>query len=546
MSPAALASAGRRAGLRSLRFRLTVIVAALFLVAMVGAGLVTRDYLRTSLEQDARLAATSLLDDFLAPSDRIVPAVDAEEITRILYLDDDGAPIPAEKIGELLGQQVEALLPDALDGAEILVSGSGPQPVDGARMVARSGGAGAAVIVEGPPVGGLGPNGSEGDAGAVGGSDPSSESSASIDAVSFSLFTEIGAIREIDVDGAVAVGRDARLGSEAVTVVVASPTSTIDDSIATVTRFGAVGIPILTAVVAAMTWFVTARTLRPVEAIRRQVELTDPSHLDHHVPQPGTGDEIDRLAGTMNDMLDRLHASSTRQRRFISDASHELRSPITATLATLEATDRCEVGDRWPELLSTITGEQRRLQGLVDDLLLLAELDERSSDLVTEGTVDLDELVLGEVDRPRAVAVRAHVDRPHRVAGNPRLLGRAVSNLVDNAARHASTSVDVTVTTGDDGGAIVRVDDDGPGIPAADRERILDRFTRLDEARRPRDGGAGLGLAIVREIVGRHGGTLVVGESPTGGARFEIICPLRGEPAAPAPVLSTSSYPTNP
>lgn len=491
---------------KSLRFRLTCIVAGLFAVALIAAALVTRSYLRSELEQDAREAATALLDDYLAPSAEIVPSVDQDDVTRILYYDATGERVPVYEVQSLLVAQLDQLIP----GNEFATLPEGFPPFADAGIGSLAIGSGFVVVDE---------------------IDPEAVDSlpqAAIDAnpVFFELFADPGPLEDVDVDNAVAVGREVTLGDERVMVVVAAPTTTIDDSVAAMTLVGSAAIPVLTVLVAAITWFVTSRTLRPVEAIRRQVARTDPTRLDRHVPRPGGGDEIDRLAGTMNEMLDRLHGASQQQRRFISDASHELRSPITATIATVEATTASEAAGRWPAIAETITSEQFRLHRLVDDLLILAELDENpASTLTNAGLVDLDEIAIDEANRIRGVSVTAHIESPQRVCGSERLLRRALSNLIDNAARHAAGSVDVTVGARSDGATVVCVDDDGPGIATKDRELVLERFARLDEARHKGEGGAGLGLAIVDEVVRQHNGQLLIGESPTGGARFQMVLP---------------------
>lgn len=486
---------------RSLRFRLTIVVAGLFAIALVTAAAITRSHLRGQLERDARAAATALLDDYLSPSPSMVPSVAEGEVTRILYYGPDGEVIPSSTIGGLIADELQQFLPEG----DITTGAFGP-PGDGAIVL----GSGFAVVDEMP----------------IDGSEQPPETVFEAGAVIVELFTDPGPLRHVDVHGAVAVGRDVLLGSEPVTVVVAAPTASIDDSLDAITGVGVVAIPLLTLLVAAITWYVTARTLRPVEAIRRQVARTDPASLDHHVPRPGTGDEIDRLAGTMNDMLDRLHGASQQQRRLISDASHELRSPITATLATLETTTTDDIADRWPQLADTLIAEQHRLKALVDDLLLLAELDEHPAAAASsDSLVDLDELVVEEVARPRGVEVRAHIEVPQRVPGSERLLARALANVIDNASRHAAGAVDVTVTSDPRGRAIVRIDDDGPGIRPHDRARVLERFTRLDEPRHRTEGGAGLGLAIVAEIARQHHASLTISDSPSGGARFEIALP---------------------
>ncbi len=281
------------------------------------------------------------------------------------------------------------------------------------------------------------------------------------------------------------------------------------------------GLPVLLGVVAGVTWLVTGRALRPVEGIRREMAtITASEDLARRVPEPATHDEIARLARTTNVTLAALEASVERQRRFVADASHELRSPI-ASLRT-----QLEVAAAHPELLDLdgAVEDTVRLQQLAADLLLLARLDagERPADT----RVDLAALAREESAGRPGVTVD---EEPAEVTGSRGQLGRVLANLLDNARRHARERVVVTVRR-EGAWAVLGVDDDGEGVAEADRERIFERFVRLDAARSRDDGGAGLGLAIARDVAVRHGGTLTAGEAPTGGARFELRLPL-----APAP-----------
>ncbi|MGW3990747.1 sensor histidine kinase [Streptomyces sp. NPDC004830] len=279
-----------------------------------------------------------------------------------------------------------------------------------------------------------------------------------------------------------------------------------------------IGFPLLLAVVAGVTWLVTRRALRPVEGIRREMAaITRSEDLARRVPEPATHDEIARLASTTNETLAALETSVERQRRFVADASHELRSPI-ASLRT-----QLEVAAAHPELLDLdgAVEDTVRLQRLAADLLLLARLDagERPGD----ATVDLAALAREEAAGRTGVSVRAEAVE---VAGSRGQLGRVLANLLDNAQRHARSAVTVSVRREGDR-AVVGVADDGDGVPEADRERIFERFVRLDAARSRDDGGAGLGLAIARDVAVRHGGTLTAGRGPAGGALFELRLPLR-------------------
>ncbi|MFD8071859.1 sensor histidine kinase [Streptomyces sp. NPDC059718] len=281
------------------------------------------------------------------------------------------------------------------------------------------------------------------------------------------------------------------------------------------------GLPLLLLVVGGATWRVTRRALAPVEGIRREMAaITASEDLSRRVPEPAARDEVARLARTTNETLTALEAAVERQRRFVADASHELRSPI-ASLRT-----QLEVGSAHPHLLDVpgAVKDTERLQQLAGDLLLLARLD--AGERPARRRVDLGELVGEEVRRRPSdrVPVTVDVEARRYVAGSRGQLARVVGNLVDNAQRHARAEVTVTVRLRD-GLAVLAVGDDGDGVPPAERERIFERFVRLDDARSRDEGGAGLGLAIARDVAHRHDGALAVGTAPAGGALFELRLP---------------------
>ncbi|MFB4307544.1 sensor histidine kinase [Actinomadura sp. GTD37] len=309
---------------------------------------------------------------------------------------------------------------------------------------------------------------------------------------------------------------------ETVTVYAGADLAAARDAVGTVTRAMLAGLPPLLAVVAGVTWLVTRRALRPVEAVRAELaEITASGDLARRVPVPGARDEIARLAATTNETLAALEESVARQRGFVADASHELRSPI-ASLRT-----QLEVAAAHPELLDVdgLVEDVVRLQHLAADLLLLARID--AGDRPPARPVAFGRLVRDELDRraPRdRIAVRPSIEADPQVMGVPGRLARVVGNLLDNAERHADGAVGLSLRA-EAGTAVLRVADDGPGVPAADRERIFERFVRLDDARSRDEGGAGLGLAIARDLVLAHGGSLTVGEAPGGGALFEVRLP---------------------
>ncbi|MET7857031.1 HAMP domain-containing sensor histidine kinase [Streptomyces sp. NPDC005318] len=308
------------------------------------------------------------------------------------------------------------------------------------------------------------------------------------------------------------------------TVHAGAPLATEQKAVGSVRGAMLAGLPVMLLIVAAVTLLVTRRALRPVEGIRAELAaITASQDLSRRVPEPGSRDEIARLARTTNETLTALEASVGRQRRFVADASHELRSPI-ASLRT-----QLEVGAAHPGLLDVpgAVTDTVRLQALAADLLLLARLD--AGERPGSTRLDVGALVHEEVSQRTGdripVAVHVMPAAPLEVTGSRGQLARVVGNLLDNAERHAESSVTVSVRTEPDW-VVVAVSDDGPGVPEPERERIFERFVRLDDARSRDEGGAGLGLAIARDVAHRHRGTLTLTRAREGGARFELRLPM--------------------
>jgi signal transduction histidine kinase len=299
------------------------------------------------------------------------------------------------------------------------------------------------------------------------------------------------------------------------------------DTIRTVGWFLLGGGPLLLLVVAAAVWVLVGRSLRTVDRITTQVGQINASRLDERVSVPQTADEIEHLARTMNLMLDRLQASDRAQRAFVSDASHELRSPLSTLVVTSEIASADPSGRTWLEMGDLVDSEVRRMQSLVDDLLTLAKVDANGLVLHLQD-VDLDDLLQTEVRRLRtasAVQVRARIE-PVRVSGDPDRLAQVFRNVIDNAALHARSTVAISVAEQADR-AVVMIDNDGPVIPAAERQRIFERFVRLDDDRSRDSGGSGLGLAISSAIMAGHRGKITATETEAGWCRFMIELPLR-------------------
>lgn len=325
--------------------------------------------------------------------------------------------------------------------------------------------------------------------------------------------------------GYVVASEDAEHAGTSYVVVVAVSLEDVDETTAALLTPLLVGLPVLLLVVGATTWLVVSRALGPVERIRREVEQITGSRLDRRVPEPSARDEIGRLARTMNGMLGRLQDSARRQEEFVGDASHELRSPLASLRQAAEVAQAHPGALDEGELAATVLEESVRMQVLVDQLLVLTRAGEGRGPL-TRVDVDVDDLVLTEARRAARTGIVADTSGvgPGRVPGDPVALGQVVRNLVDNALRHARSRIAVGVAE-DDAGVTLTVEDDGPGIPAADRARVFERFVRLDDARARDAGGSGLGLAIVRELVHAHGGTVAAEDAALGGARFVVRLP---------------------
>lgn len=276
------------------------------------------------------------------------------------------------------------------------------------------------------------------------------------------------------------------------------------------------------------------RSLRPVDEMRAQLEAITSTDLDRRVPVPSTGDELEALGATLNETIDRLASAVSANERFVADAAHELRSPITGVRAALELEAR-----RHPaEILDDSVRELDRASRMMDDLLTLARRQGRPPRL---GELDVDDIVTRGLSDVTKRVPGLIVDRsisPVRASADGDALRRVVTNLLDNAARYGSGRLAVTLGPEGAGWTLV-VEDDGPGVPESRCGEIFQRFARLDDARTRSAGGSGLGLALVHELVADHGGTVTVSDSPLGGAAFRVWIPRD-------PVGATSAEPNHP
>lgn len=332
--------------------------------------------------------------------------------------------------------------------------------------------------------------------------------------------SRLGMAGELYVVGAAA-------GDEAdpLTILVARSLGEVEDATRVVRVVLFAAAPLLVGAFAVACWLLVGQALRPVAALRRGAEDITTTREHRRLPVPAAEDEVHRLAVTLNDMLDRLERSSARQRTFVSDAAHELRSPLAAIRTQLEVARAHPADADWDQTSADALADVERLSRLVDDLLVLARADEAPRRRFEP--VDLAQVADDVVARYESSTVRVRRVGAASVplTGDVDALGRIASNLIDNAVRHAASAVTVDVAMADGGMAALTVTDDGPGIPAADTERVFDRFTRLDEARSRDAGGTGLGLPIVRELVRIHGGTVGL-ENNQPGLRAVVHLPI--------------------
>ncbi len=283
-------------------------------------------------------------------------------------------------------------------------------------------------------------------------------------------------------------------------------------------------------------WLLAGRVLAPIRRMSEAAAGISEADPTRRLDVGRTETELGSLAATLNDAFDRMHEAVERRTRFTADASHELRTPVSVVLATAEqALGRERTAAEYEEALETVRRAARRMKHLVDDLLTLTRADAGDLPLARD-PVDLAEVSDEVLDLVRPLAAAADVSLALDgapgivVPGDRERLRDAVTNLVRNAIRYNRPGGRVTVSVRNGGAdAAIAVEDTGIGIPREHRARLFERFTRVDEARSRRDGGAGLGLAIAASIVDGHGGTIDVDSTPDVGSTFTITLPRGNE-----------------
>jgi signal transduction histidine kinase len=305
------------------------------------------------------------------------------------------------------------------------------------------------------------------------------------------------------------------------TIIVAVPVNDIEQSQRILRITLLLAYPPLVVIMALIAWRVIGSTLRPVETLRSGAARISGNDQDERLTVPESADEIRALALTLNDMLDRLAAARGRQRAFVADAAHELRSPLASMRTQLEVAQHLGEGG---ELATDLLADVVRLSTLVEDLLLLARAGSDTRHPPTRESLDVRALLVATAERYAGARVPVSVAAGPAVYANVNSeeLRRVLANLVDNAVRHGGSQVVLAVRAGG-GGAVLTVIDDGPGIPAEERERVFERFARLDDARDRDVGGTGLGLAIVKELLRRSDASISLQDNPSGPGLAAVV-----------------------
>jgi len=341
-------------------------------------------------------------------------------------------------------------------------------------------------------------------------------------------------LTDVDLNGVKGLGLSVDAFGQYV-FVVAVPLTQIEDTLSALRSTLLIVGLIMLAATALVGYRLATIALRPVDLMTQRAQLIGRDHLKARLAEPEADDELSRLARVLNEMLDRLYQIIESHQRFAADASHELRSPLTALHGRLElALRRSRSAEEYRAVIENCLGEVDRLSRLAEDLLDLARSDARQLDLDWRET-ELKPLVDKEVSRLQPIAeshhitLQAQIDPALTVIADEARLRRMFGNLLINAIQYSKPEGgEVTVTAGNGGSDVwIEVRDNGVGLDADDKPHIFERFWRADKTRSVHNAGAGLGLAICREIVRAHGGLIDVSSSPGRGSTFRVCFPLR-------------------
>lgn len=477
---------------RSIKTQFAVYVSVAALLILLSVALVSVAVIKHQLTRSADQNAHNFLRDYLAQIGLGMSSVDDSlEVYRIFYLDAEGKELARPEINRLLEQHVEELFE-----AEIVARFPVVPPND--------------LLVEHDQV--------------------------ITEYVDLALVEDSDeGIKSVSLSpDRVAIGQVVRLGRESFTVGVSYPKSLIQGRVDAVIRGFQILVPMLVLVAGITTWLAVRHVMRPVVSMARDANRINDQRLSQRLEVPAANNEFRLLATTLNAMLERIEKGQKSQEQFIADASHELRSPLSATKLLIETSQRDPGRVDWGETLAAMSRENERVIGLVDDLLTLAKLDESR---VAHKMAPLDLKVQLMEESRRARRNRLIVNVPHTmvISANVLQFNTLMENLLDNADRYARSTIMVNVIGLPDA-VVVTVDDDGPGIPKEHWDSLFDRFVRLDKSRardgsaepKPKPHGAGLGLAIARAIAENHGWTLRLSDGISGGACFRLSIPYSG------------------
>ncbi|MGH8164035.1 MAG: sensor histidine kinase, partial [Rhodanobacteraceae bacterium] len=318
-----------------------------------------------------------------------------------------------------------------------------------------------------------------------------------------------------------------------ITFALGKDLQSVDEALAGLLRAYLIILPLVALAVGAGGWLIADRAVAPIQRITAQAEKISASDLDQRMPPPPAQDEIGQLTKVLNEMFSRLRRSFEQVTRFTSDASHELKTPLTLMQAEVEsALESGSFPAEQRQLLTDLSEQCSRLSQIVDGLLLLSRADDRRLAL-EQAPVNLVRLVRELMEdaeilaQPAGLTLECELPDEVMAFGDRRLLARAAMNLIDNAIKHNRPGGRVAIAASTaDGQAVLRISNTGPGLPGHAAEQIFDRFYRGDLSHSDDTPGHGLGLSIAREIARAHGGDILLVRSNSQWTEFQLVLPL--------------------